>query len=104
MIKECRVPNTLTPEMKAEIETMTALSGAELDREFTNIIMAQHQKEVEMFRDQSEMAQTLDVKKYAEALLPRLEWIYHERNDTNRRPLVEAGNRVWQSWVRRGLR
>src|SRR2546426_4677495 len=104
MIKECRVPNTLTPEMKAEIETMTALSGAELDREFTNIIVAQHQKEVEMFRDQAEMAQTLDVKKYAEDLLPRLECIYRKRNDSKVSSLEEAGNRFWYSWYRRGFR
>ncbi|PYR97962.1 MAG: hypothetical protein DMG15_03805 [Acidobacteria bacterium] len=52
--KGVSLPNTLTPEMKAEIETMTALSGAELDREFTNIMVAQHQKEVEMFPDQAE--------------------------------------------------
>ena len=66
--KGVSLPNTLTPEMKAEIETMTALSGAELDREFTNIMVAQHQKEVEMFSDQAEIAKTLDVKKYAEDL------------------------------------
>ena len=52
--KGVSLPNTLTPEMKAEIETMTALSGAELDRELTNIMVAQHQKEVEMFPDQAE--------------------------------------------------
>ena len=68
--KGVSLPNTLTPEMKAEIETMTALSGAELDREFTNIMVAQHQKEVEMFPDQAEIAQTLDVKKYGEAPVP----------------------------------
>jgi len=67
------LPSTLTPDMKAEIETMTALSGAELDREFANNMVMTHQKEVEMFRDQAEMAQTPDVKKYAEDMLPRLE-------------------------------
>jgi len=71
--KAVPMPNTLTPEMKAEIETMTALSGAELDREFANNMVAAHQKEVEMFRDQVEIAQTPEVKKYAEDLLPRLE-------------------------------
>ena len=71
--KGVSLPNTLSPEMKTEIETMTALSGPELDREFANMMVAQHQKEIGMYRDQLEIAQTPDVRKYAEDLLPRLE-------------------------------
>jgi len=71
--KGVSLPNTLSPEMKTEIETMTALSGAELDREFANMMVAQHQKEIGMYHDQLEIAQTPDVRKYAEDLLPRLE-------------------------------
>ena len=71
--KGVSLPNTLSPEMKTEIETMTALSGAELDREFANMMVAQHEKEIGMYRDQLEIAQTPDVRKYAEDLLPRLE-------------------------------
>jgi len=63
----------LSPETKTEIETMTALSGAELDREFANMMVAQLQKEIGMYHDQVEIAQTPDVRKYAEDLLPRLE-------------------------------
>jgi putative membrane protein len=71
--KGVSLPNTLSPEMKTEIETMTALSGPELDREFANMMVAQHQKEIGMYHDQLEIAQTPDVRKYAEDLLPRLE-------------------------------
>ncbi len=71
--KGVSLPNTLSPEMKTEIETMTALSGAELDREFANMMVAQHEKEIGMYHDQLEIAQTPDVRKYAEDLLPRLE-------------------------------
>src|SRR5438046_4345661 len=46
--KGVSLPNTLSPEMKTEIETMTALSGAELDREFANMMVAQLQKEIGM--------------------------------------------------------
>jgi putative membrane protein len=38
-----------------------------------NMMVADHQKAVEMFRDQINIAQDTDVKKYAEDLLPRLE-------------------------------
>ena len=71
--KGVSLPNTLSPETKTEIETMTALSGAELDREFANMMVAQLQKEIGMYHDQVEIAQTPDVRKYAEDLLPRLE-------------------------------
>ena len=71
--KGVSLPNTLSPETKTEIETMTALSGAELDREFANMMVAQHEKEIGMYHDQLEIAQTPDVRKYAEDLLPRLE-------------------------------
>ena len=66
-------PNTLTPEAKTDIEKMTALSGAELDREFVNAMVADHQKLIEMFRDRADIAKSPDVKKYAEDQLPGLE-------------------------------
>jgi putative membrane protein len=65
--------NTLDPDTKADIEKMTALSGPELDREFANSMVADHQKAIEMFRDQVNIAQAPEVKKYAEKLLPKLE-------------------------------
>jgi putative membrane protein len=66
-------PRALNPEEKMEIEKMTELSGAEFDREFANKMVADHQKAVEMFRDQLNIAENPDVKKYAEDLLPKLE-------------------------------
>ena len=47
--------------------------GAEMDREFANTMVTDHQKAIEMFRDQINIAQSSDVKKYAEDLLPELE-------------------------------
>src|SRR5205823_10638267 len=66
-------PRTMSPETKMGIEKMTGLSGAEFDREFVNMMVADHQKMVEMFRDQAAIAQNPDVKIYAEELLPKLE-------------------------------
>lgn len=66
-------PNTLSPEIKVDIEKMTALSGPDLDREFANAMVADHQKALEMFRDQANIAQSPDVRKYAEDLIPKLE-------------------------------
>ena len=71
--KNVSQPSTMTPQAKMDIEKMTGLSGAEFDREFVNMMVADHQKMVEMFRDQAAIAQNPDVKKYAEDLLPKLE-------------------------------
>ena len=66
-------PSTLTPETKADIEKMTGLSGAQFDREFVNMMVSDHQKAVEMFRDFVAIGQNPEIKKYAEDLLPKLE-------------------------------
>jgi putative membrane protein len=71
--KGMSLPSVLSPEAKADIEKMTALSGPEMDREFVNTMVADHQKAIEMFRDQVNIAQSPHVRKYAEGLLPKLE-------------------------------
>jgi putative membrane protein len=65
--------NVLSPEAKADIEKLAALSGAEMDRELINTMVADHQKAIGMFRDQVSIAQNPDVRKFAEDLLPKLE-------------------------------
>jgi len=71
--KGVSLPRTLSPETKMDIEALTALSGPELDRQFVNNMVADHQKALEMFRDQVNIAQSPEVRKYAEGLLPKLE-------------------------------
>ena len=66
-------PNVLSPEAKADIVRITALSGAEMDREFVNTIVAGLQKSIEMYRDHVSIAQSPEVGKYAEDLVPQLE-------------------------------
>ena len=67
------MPRTLNPETKMNIEKMTALSGADFDREFANMMVADHQKVIEMFRDEANIVENPDVLKYAEDMLPKLE-------------------------------
>jgi putative membrane protein len=66
-------PDTLSPDAKADIEKITALSGPELDREFVNTMVADHEKALEMYRDQVNIARSPEVRKYAEDLIPTLE-------------------------------
>ena len=71
--KQMSPPNTLSPETRADIEKMTALSGPELNREFANAMVTDHEKALEMFRDRATIAQDPDVRKYAEDLIPKLQ-------------------------------
>src|SRR5437763_17065734 len=71
--KNVSQPKTLSTETKQDIARMNELTGPEFDREFVNMMVSDHQKAVEMFRDQAATALDADVKKYVEDVLPKLE-------------------------------
>jgi putative membrane protein len=75
LMKDKNVPQarTLVPEVQEDISRMNNLTGPEFDREFVNMMVSDHQKAVEMFRDQEAIAQNSDVKDYVEDWLPKLE-------------------------------
>ena len=66
-------PKSIPAELQRDITRMKSLTGGEFDREFINMAVSEHQKAVEMFRDQQSTAQNEDVKKYVEDTLPILE-------------------------------
>ncbi len=63
----------LEPEMRQEIDRVAGLSGAEFDREFVNMMVADHEKAIELFRNQSQLALNADMKEYVTDMLPTLE-------------------------------
>jgi putative membrane protein len=75
LMKDTNVPQpkSIPVELQQDISRMRGLTGGEFDREFVNMIVSEHQKVIEMFRDQQSTAQNQDVKKYVEDTLPRLE-------------------------------
>jgi putative membrane protein len=75
LMKDTNVPQpkSIPVELQQDISRMRSLTGGEFDREFVNMIVSEHQKAIEMFRDQQSTAQNQDVKKYVEDTLPRLE-------------------------------
>jgi putative membrane protein len=75
LMKDTNVPQarTLAPEIQQDISRMNNLTGPEFDREFVNMMVSDHQKAVEMFRDQEAIAQNSEVKDYIEDWLPKLE-------------------------------
>jgi putative membrane protein len=75
MMKDKRVsqPKSLSADMRQDIDRMNNLTGPEFDREFVNMMVMDHQKAVELFRDAENTAQTSEVKDYVEDTLPKLE-------------------------------
>jgi putative membrane protein len=71
--KNVSQPKSIPARTQQDIGRMKTLTGGEFDREFVNMIVSEHQKAIEMFRDQQSTAQNQDVKKYVEDTLPRLE-------------------------------
>jgi len=62
------------PEVKHEaLDRMNSLSGAAMDREFVNMMVQDHQKDVADFRNEQNSTQDADVKHYVTDTLPVLE-------------------------------
>jgi putative membrane protein len=66
-------PGSVPADVKKDIDVMNGLSGPEMDREFINQMVAEHEKEIGMYQDRAAIVQDMDVKKYAEDFLPKLE-------------------------------
>jgi len=71
--KNVQQPKTIASDTQQDINRMSNLSGGEFDREFVNMMVSDHQKTIELFRDQQSSAQNRDVRKYVEDMLPKLE-------------------------------
>jgi putative membrane protein len=66
-------PKAVATDTQQDINRMDNLTGGEFDREFINMMVTDHQKAIELFRDQQSSAQNRDVKKYVDDVLPKLE-------------------------------
>jgi len=64
---------TIDSDTQQDIDRMSNLSGGEFDREFVNMMVSDHEKAIELFRDQQSSAQNRDVKNYVDQALPKLE-------------------------------
>jgi putative membrane protein len=54
-------------------DRMSKLSGAEFDREYVNAMVEDHEKDVNLFRMQSESGTDADAKAFAAKTLPTLQ-------------------------------
>lgn len=66
-------PKTTTADAIQDLNRMNELTGPEFDREFINMMVADHEKAIEMFHEQVGISLDPDIRKYAEDQIPKLE-------------------------------
>jgi putative membrane protein len=71
--KDIAPSKTLDDGTKHDIDRMAALSGSEFDREFINMMVADHKRMLELFRSVSVTAHDTDVQDYVDGMIPKLD-------------------------------
>ena len=71
--KNIAQPQTFDGDLKQDIDRLASLSGSEFDREFINMMVAGHEKTLELFRSVSFSAHDTDVQDYVDATIPKLD-------------------------------
>ena len=71
--KGITLPTELDAKHRAEVTKFSALSGAELDREYTKMMVSDHRKDVSEFEKESTRATDPDLKAFATKTLPTLQ-------------------------------
>jgi putative membrane protein len=74
--KNIELPKEMSGGMKAEVERLSKLSGAEFDKEYVSMMVDAHDEDVEAFETQAESAADPDVKAFAQKTLPVLKSHY----------------------------
>jgi putative membrane protein len=71
--KEFQLPQELSDEGKQQRQELEQLSGAEFDRQYVDLMVEDHQKDVESFRTQVQSGEDADLVEFAEETLPTLQ-------------------------------
>jgi putative membrane protein len=75
--KGVALPTDLTPEQKGDRDKLSNLSGAEFDREYMSMMVADHDKDVNAFEAKAGNAADPDLKRFVVKTLPTLKM--HQR-------------------------
>jgi len=71
--KGITLPTTLDEKHQKELTKMSALNGAEFDREYTKMMVSDHRKDVSEFEKESSRGMDADLKEFATKTLPTLQ-------------------------------
>jgi putative membrane protein len=71
--KDVPEPKMISAQSGQDMARAWQLSGPEFDREFANMMVSDHQKALELFRNTSYAAHDTDIQDYVDELIPKLD-------------------------------
>lgn len=89
--KDIELPSEMSVEAKEVEERLDALSEAEFDRAYVQQMVADHEKAVELFRNQAESGQDPELKQFAGQTLPILQQHLERARQIDSRMIEMAG-------------
>lgn len=66
------LPAELSSSQKSELEKLKGLSGADFDKEYVELMVDDHEEDVDAFQSQADGAKDADIKAFAAKTLPTL--------------------------------
>jgi putative membrane protein len=88
--KQIELPQELSEEGQQHVQDLQQLSGAEFDREYTNLMVADHQKVVDLFEQQASDGQDQELVTFAEDTLPTLQEHLDQARQTQQQVVADA--------------
>ena len=73
MLFRSTLPDDLPDDAKALQDKISSESGKQLDKDYMDGMVQDHQKDVKDFQDAAQNAQDKDVKQWANKMVPKLE-------------------------------
>ena len=70
--KNVALPTSIDSKHQSEIERLKGLSGAEFDRAYVELMVDDHEEDVQKFEEQADKSTDADAKAFAEKTLPTL--------------------------------
>ncbi|MCY7352020.1 MAG: DUF4142 domain-containing protein [Cytophagaceae bacterium] len=71
--KNVTLPTTMGEDHQKHIDDLSKLSGAEFDKEYVDLMVEDHEKDVKLFSEAADEAKDAEMKAFAAKILPTLQ-------------------------------
>jgi putative membrane protein len=71
--KNITLPATLSDESRNNVERLSKLSGTDFDREYMDLMVEDHEEDVDLFKKAADDSKDAEIKAFAAKTLPKLE-------------------------------
>ena len=71
--KSITVPSAMSAEHKSHVDAMSKMSGVDFEKQYMNMMVTDHQKDISDFKNASENLTDAEIKNFASKTLPVLQ-------------------------------